>query len=99
MGLVSDQQKRVFTQFAHDDAPVDALRLDGYTVCVDTDGGTLLPDGMDEFAGLQAIAKRVGVVADVRKAGEAEVDLGLCRGQAAGDRDGEHEGAVEWGRT
>ena len=53
---------------------------------------------MDELARLQAVAKRVGVVADVRKAGEAEVDLGLRRGQAARDRDGEYQSAVQWGR-
>ena len=36
---------------------------------------------MDELARLRAIAERVGVVADIDKAGEAEVELGLRRGQ------------------
>ena len=54
---------------------------------------------MDELARLQAIAKRIGVIADVGEAGEAEINLSLRRGQAAGDGDGEYEGAVKWGRT
>jgi len=36
---------------------------------------------VDELARLRAIAERVGVVAYIDKAGEAEVDLGLRRGQ------------------
>ena len=96
--VCSDQQEWILSQLAHDDAPVDRLGLDGYTARVDAHGDAFRPDFVDKLTRLQAIAERVGVVADVCEAGEAEINLSLRRGQTAGDGDREYESAIQWRR-